>query len=116
MSEDALTAEGTLVFELQLDAGAPWYDAHFPGLPIVPGVVLLDALQAGCRRALAESLAGELAGLRAVRHLRFLAPVTAPLVLAARAVRRGEWWHCELATAEGAAVLRAQLRFGAAQG
>ena len=103
-----------LSFVIDVPADPRWFEAHFPGLPIVPGVVLLSALEAGCR----EAFAG-LGMLAAVRHLRFLQPVRAPQVLRATVRVRGEWLHCTLALPDAgspdggahADVLRAQLRF-----
>lgn len=83
-------------FDVHIPADPRWYHAHFPGQPIVPGVVLLAALQAGCRDALAH-----LGTLRAVRHLRFLQPVRAPATLQATVQVRGEWLHCALAARAG---------------
>ncbi len=103
-----------LHFPVQVPADPRWFDAHFPGQPIVPGVVLLATLEAGCRAA-----CGADGMLRAVRHLRFLVPVQAPLTLLASVSVRGDWLHCTLAVpapcGDGPAtdVLRAQLRFEA---
>lgn len=85
-------------FDVHIPADPRWYHAHFPGQPIVPGVVLLAALQAGCRDAHAHLHLGT---LRAVRHLRFLQPVHAPATLRATVQVHGEWLHCALADPAG---------------
>lgn len=51
-----------------LDAAHPCLAGHFPGRPLVPGVVLLDAVF----QAIAAAGHGPVAGLR---HAKFLAPV-----------------------------------------
>ena len=106
-----------LQFVVDVPADPRWFDAHFPGQPLVPGVVLLAALEAGCRDALGGLGLGT---LEAVRHLRFLQPVQAPQRLQAAVQVRGEWLHCALAmrvpgdSEAMVDVLRAQLRFAAA--
>ena len=106
-----------LQFVVDVPADPRWFDAHFPGQPLVPGVVLLAALEAGCRDALGGLGLGT---LEAVRHLRFLQPVQAPQRLQAAVQVRGEWLHCALAmrvpgdSEVMVDVLRAQLRFAAA--
>ena len=43
-------------FELRIDADHPALPGHFPGRPVVPGVVLLDRIVAGAEEWLARSI------------------------------------------------------------
>lgn len=54
---------------LRIDSGHPSLPGHFPGQPVVPGVLLLDAVQA----ALEEKL-GEISALRFVQ-VKFQRPL-----------------------------------------
>ena len=58
-------------FEIRrtIDAGHPSLPGHFPGTPIVPGVVILDEILA----ALTEWRAGS--HVTAIRAVKFLAPL-----------------------------------------
>ena len=55
---------------LRIDAGHPSLPGHFPGAPVVPGVVLLDCIGASLERA----GAGRFARLGAVKFLAPLLP------------------------------------------
>ena len=55
-----------------LPHGAPILAGHFPNRPLVPGVVLLDAVRVACERAFAMRL--ELREVPDVRFSRPLAP------------------------------------------
>jgi 3-hydroxymyristoyl/3-hydroxydecanoyl-(acyl carrier protein) dehydratase len=48
--------EATHVFELRIGADHPALPGHFPGRPIVPGVVLLENVLTGAERWLARPL------------------------------------------------------------
>ena len=102
-------APADLQFEIVAETGARWQAAHFPGRPMVPGVVLLQQLQDGCSSADAT-----LGALLECRQVRFIAPVVAPARLQIAARRSGVWLHCIAFAGAGDVVLRAQLRFGPA--
>jgi len=55
-----------------LSQGAPILAGHFPGQPLVPGVVLLDAVRVACERAFATTF--ELRDVVDVRFQKPLAP------------------------------------------
>jgi 3-hydroxymyristoyl/3-hydroxydecanoyl-(acyl carrier protein) dehydratase len=59
---------------------------HFPGAPLVPGVLLLEAVRAACEEVLAVALA-----ITEVRDVRFTRPVAAdePVVLQAQVAVTG---------------------------
>lgn len=59
-----------VVERVRIDASHPSLPGHFPGHPIVPGVVLLDRLAA----ALEREGAGHLARIAAVKFLSPLRP------------------------------------------
>lgn len=58
------------MLRFRIDADHPALPGHFPGRPIVPGVVLLDRLAA----TLEQAGGGALAGLPAVKFLAPLLP------------------------------------------
>ncbi|MDO9165738.1 MAG: hypothetical protein Q7U13_06495 [Rhodoferax sp.] len=74
---------------LSIDPGHPAFAGHFPGAPIVPGVVLLDEALHAIACATGVSLAA--CELRSVKFLSPLAPgvavVLASEVLATGAIR-----------------------------
>ncbi len=83
---------------LCVPADHPSLPGHFPGAPVVPGVVVLDRLLEALR------LAGwRVTGLPAVR---FLAPVLPGEVLALSATPAGDTVLDLVATRDGATVLR----------
>jgi 3-hydroxyacyl-[acyl-carrier-protein] dehydratase len=70
----------TLAARLVVPASHPVLAGHFPGAPLVPGVLLLDAVRLAWERA-----SGRAAALVAVDHARWLAPVAPGVALALRA-------------------------------
>ena len=65
------------VFEVAWDASHPILEAHFPGQPVVPGVLLLEAMAqaAGCVWQAGEEAHIGAAMLVAANGVRFRAPV-----------------------------------------
>ncbi|HET6603325.1 MAG TPA: hypothetical protein VFG21_03795 [Xanthomonadaceae bacterium] len=74
--------------QLLIDADHPALAGHFPGNPVVPGVVLLDACQEACARMLGCPV--RVVGLPRVKFLRALRPgERAELVLTGEPPRIG---------------------------
>lgn len=65
------TAEGTL-FSIELNGGHPVYQAHFPNMPITPGVCLVQI----CKE-LAETIIGVPSHIESVKNVKFIS-VLAP--------------------------------------
>lgn len=57
-------------FAFCIAADHPSLPGHFPGQPVVPGVVILDAVQAQARVLLGDALR-----LRRIPQVKFLAPL-----------------------------------------
>ncbi len=68
----------THVFKLRIGADHPALPGHFPGRPIVPGVVLLETVLAGAERWLARSL--RVGALQQAKFTRPLLPEQAATV------------------------------------
>ncbi len=70
--------EATATFVLELNALHPIYQAHFPGQPITPGVVIMEI----CRELMASHFGREtrLTGAKNVKFLAPLSPVEHPQV------------------------------------
>lgn len=108
------------VLRRHIPADHPAFDGHFPGAPVLPGVVLLSELL----EALLDepSLARRCAGAATLEQVKFLAPVgpgttlrlqLVPLAPAAAAT--APRWQLEARReADGAVVARALLRTGPA--
>jgi 3-hydroxyacyl-[acyl-carrier-protein] dehydratase len=68
---------GTLAGCLRVPAAHPILRGHFPGAPLVPGVLLLEAVRRACER-----LRGRRFVIAAVDEVRFLRPVAPDAVVA----------------------------------
>lgn len=94
-------------------AGEPFFAGHFPGDPLVPGVILTEALAQTA--GLAAGQPGRAFRLSAIRGMKFLRPVRPgdPIVLSARKTAVvGALWQFDVAArvrgetvAEGVVVL-----------
>jgi 3-hydroxymyristoyl/3-hydroxydecanoyl-(acyl carrier protein) dehydratase len=74
-----------LVLRLRIDADLHWLDGHFPGMPILPGIVQLTwAVEAAGR------LRGAEAQPQSIRQLKFKSPVQPGIVVELRVRRRDE--------------------------
>lgn len=76
-------------FEVPVDH--PAFDGHFPGRPILPGVVLLGRTV----RALGEAL-GEPPSAYEIAAAKFLRPVGPGTTLAIRIEQTGERWRFDI--------------------
>jgi 3-hydroxymyristoyl/3-hydroxydecanoyl-(acyl carrier protein) dehydratase len=60
----------THVFELRIGADHPALPGHFPGRPIVPGVVLLESVLIGAQRWLERSMR-----VKSLQQSKFMQPL-----------------------------------------
>lgn len=88
--------------EHRIDADHPCLAGHFPGNPIVPGVVLIDQVLASVRQEVSAPLA-------AIPNLKFLHPVRPGVVFSICWTIQGDTvrFRCE-SDAEGAMQLHVQ--------
>lgn len=54
-------------------AGSPWFDGHFPGQPILPGIAMIAIAFDAAREK--EAREGNFIRLKAVKRVRFKKPV-----------------------------------------
>jgi 3-hydroxymyristoyl/3-hydroxydecanoyl-(acyl carrier protein) dehydratase len=69
ISASSLNCEARLGETLSVRAGHPALPGHFPGRPIVPGVVILDMLIEDLRRQRPDLI------VRGIRKLKFVRPL-----------------------------------------
>ncbi|MBW8270637.1 hypothetical protein K1J50_14225, partial [Caldovatus sp. SYSU G05006] len=81
-----VSGAGTIRLEadaaIAVPVGHPAFPGHFPGRPVVPGVVLLDLAAAAARRAFG------LGPLRRIARAKFVVPVGPDRTVALRLARR----------------------------
>ena len=101
----------------RIDGAAPWLAGHFPGNPVVPGVLLLESLaQAGAIALLSDPrYASKLplfGGVEDVRFRRIVVPGDEVVldVTMERLSARGGWAHGK-ATVDGIEAARARIMF-----
>ena len=75
-------ADGEIQAELRADFGSPWFDGHFPGYPVLPGIAQLHAVLEAIRKIEGENLKIESVGR--VRFKQIIKPGDSPLVIVKR--------------------------------
>ena len=70
--------ENSVSLEFSVPATSPYFDGHFPGLPVLPGVAQIELVMRFAARHLEASVA--LSGIRRVKFTNFVRP-DAPLLL-----------------------------------
>jgi len=70
---------------LEFSASAPFFKGHFPGRPVVPGVMLIDRAVASARE-----LSGREAVLESAAKVKFSKPVLPDETVVLRLERRNE--------------------------
>ena len=106
-----------LVAVKNVSAGEPWFSGHFPGNPIMPGVLIVEALaQAGCllsQLSLADDAERPLYVLVGVDDARFRRAVVPgdrlDLEIRVDKTRRGMWWYLGTASVEGQVAATATI-------
>jgi len=58
--------------QVSIPADSPWFEGHFPGDPLLPGIAQLHFVMETIRAALGEKI--RLAGLKRVRFKRIIRP------------------------------------------
>ena len=92
--------------ELQFSASEPFFEGHFPGRPVVPGVMLIDkAVAAACE------LLGCDAILEGIVKVKFSNPVLPGETVLLRMERRGETDVAYSFLKDGTACASGVLRF-----
>jgi 3-hydroxyacyl-[acyl-carrier-protein] dehydratase len=62
-----------LAAEVRLSPDSPWFDGHFPGRPVLPGIAILSMVAEMVRGAALEK--GHPVRISAIRRVRFRKPV-----------------------------------------
>lgn len=94
---------------LRVDNTHPSLPGHFPGTPVVPGVVLLNEVLVELQRQLPEV---EVAGIKKLKFLRMLFPEQTFTVEFAAATASGLRFKC---WQEGEVLAEGNLALGSAQ-
>jgi 3-hydroxymyristoyl/3-hydroxydecanoyl-(acyl carrier protein) dehydratase len=91
---DPPAADGSLSAAARIPEGASWYDGHFPGAPLLPGLAQLALVETLIRRLL-----GPQAWIRSLSRVRFrqMLPPGTPLTITVVPRRQGSEFHFKIA-------------------
>ncbi len=107
--EPGRLAEGTALFT----ADDPMFNGHFPGNPLVPGVILTEALAQTAGIAGASGFPADarplflLSAIRAMKFFAAVRPEEEVLLRAEKLAQVGELWQFEVAARVGEKVVAA---------
>lgn len=108
LSEKACTAYKQISFS------EPCFQGHFPGQPMFPGVLMIEAMAQTCALCMSEQHSPNLPVFAGVSETRFLKPVTpgCQLVMKAELVEQKKRFYTFQTTAcvNGEEVCRAELK------
>jgi len=112
-------ADDKIVAIKNVSAGEPFFVGHFPGVPVMPGVLMVEAMaQAGAvlaARTGAFDPARQVLLLMTIDKVKFRRQVTPgdQLVIEVVPLRRGRVWKLRgVCTVDGAVVCQAELLAG----
>ena len=69
--EGQQSQEGTVSYDIRLHSDHFIYQAHFPGEPIVPGVILCEIMAQSCALLMKDDLIGKLTFYTGIDKVRF---------------------------------------------
>jgi 3-hydroxyacyl-[acyl-carrier-protein] dehydratase len=91
--------------EIELDAGHPLFEGHFPGNPILPGVCTVQIIRELLEQSMQKSLTMMKAGN--IKYLGFVNPVTMPVLMFQLQIKSGDTANISCSatvSAQGASV------------
>ena len=95
--------EGTAEGRVTVPADSPWFDGHFPGMPLLPGIAQLALVEALIARAWERK--HKAAQFSRVRFKLKIEPGVPVTVTVARKTEKPDLFSFQIATPEGVACV-----------